>query len=384
MLKKFPVGQKEKKRGLLLFKLGSLLAESGLDDTHIFVILRHVDSQEAWRKYADRPGSERCYINIISRIREKTPYRSASEQSGFRLVRFLDHFKEQEGVPWLIENFLAEESISTFLGRSGVGKTMLVQDLCAKLIVGEDFLNFKNVAGRPLTVMYFSFEMSESENLDRFVEHRKRYNEEQVLLINQHLLPIYTDDVVRWCNPQDEVRINKIIDEHRPDVVFIDSASMSFADSMNEEKDVKRSMENLIAMRKRFKFAAIIIHHPRKSQQGVRKDSDTDGSHGAQVIANQSTGVFQMDRKETENGSETTLTNLKLRRAKEWGTIRIEVDESLSFYRPTTAALPAAKPKELPVGRPTGTLAKLGEDIRANAKQRGGRATRSKRDELGF
>jgi hypothetical protein len=372
-------GELEGKRGSLLFRIANMCAEKGMPDSHIYAIVSGIDKQPGWHKYSERENPERSYIRMIDKVRQKHPYRSDADKiSGFEVVTFLQHFEEEVEIEYILDGYIAPQSFNIILGKSASGKTNLGNYICRSLALGRDVMHWRNVSGKPMKMVYFSYEMNRIENRMRFDEWIKFYDKDEIQTIQNNYIPIYpSGDPVRFYDLVGQARVIAAIEALRPSGILIDSASMSMAADMSDEVSVKSSVEFVKNFIKRYNLFAIVIHHPRKEVAGTKsKEYSVDEAHGAQALINQCTTcinitqIFKPGEEQSEDSPPGELmVNISWRKNRlgpRYGTFRAELRPDLTFARPTIAAI--AAPKALTVGRQTDRLAILAEQAKAKKK----------------
>lgn len=390
VLYKPPSANLDGRRGKLLFRLASICAEKGMPDSDIYAIVAGIDAQPQWRKFADRPYKERCYISLIDRVRQENPYRSEADKLlGFERLTFLDHFAEDIKVEFLLDGYLIPQSVNWVLGKSGSGKTNWVHDVARRLVLHQDLMHFKNNTAGTQKIVYFSYEMNKVENALRYEVWKKTYTEGEIRLLQDNFLTFYPGDAPpKFYVLADQARIMAVIEAERPDGIILDSASMSMAPNMNDEESAKSSFEFIKALVKRFQMYVFIVHHPRKDPPGVKsKTHDVDGVMGAQVLINQSTTAININRiyendqaailsGEEEDLEQDLVADFSWRKYRIGATpagFRATLLPDLTFGRPPVAALTAAQPKALPPARKspqTDILQRLGDENKNSRRKK--------------
>ncbi len=367
-------GELTGKRGRLLFRLASICAEKGMPDTDIYAIISGKDKRPGWHKFSERSNPERAYIRLIDKVRQSHPYRSEADKlSGFDRVTFNQHFDEDNAVEYILEGYIAPNSLNIIMGKSTSGKTNFAMHIARSLALGKDVMRWKNVSGKCSKMLYLSYEMNRIENRLRFEDWAKHYNEAEIRLIDENLITFYpSNDPVRFYVLADQARIMALIEVERPGGIIIDSASLAIAPNMTDEESAKTSIEFIKNLIKRYNIFVILIHHPRKSVPGSKaKDTDVDETHGAQVIINQATTAVTLSRIFFDEmvEAEKLISDISWRKNRLGATpptFRVELQADLTFreFGEPKAITTSGPPKALPPARSSGNkdiLSKLAE-----------------------
>lgn len=271
-------------------------AELGWTDDQIMAGL--LDADGRWGKYVGRSNRMKILEELVNRARAKVGY--DADMTKTLLSKLLGDKEERAEVDelpdfmsvgqindipgiddWQIEGLLREEGIGLFTGRPGTGKTQLALQLAADLATGRDsFLDFK-LSGKPVKVLFLSFEMS-AYQLQVFTQHLPHIYREPEL--NKNLVFYGRGEPVHFTEEEGQRLFDSWLDDHQPDVVIVDSLSEAASD-ISSDDEMKKLFAFLRALRRYHKFGMIFIHHHRKkandaaSRKQANSQSDIYGSY---------------------------------------------------------------------------------------------------------
>ena len=186
-------------------------------------------------------------------------------------------------IDWILDGLLAQGGFGLITGFPGTGKTQLAIAAGAHLALGEKkFLNWHNNAGSK-KVLFLSLEMSAAP-LNLFMGTiGKGYDDKNTLNRNFMVaplgLPIHLDD------PEGQVFLDQIMNDHMPDVVIIDSLQKISSKELTDEQAVKNLIHYLSIVRNKYQCAMIMIHHNRKKpNDGQKKGVELSDIYGSTYI----------------------------------------------------------------------------------------------------
>jgi len=277
-----------------LMSLAYLSAETGMTDEAIFTVLETVDSR--WQKYYKRTDRGRRYVDIIERVRRKIPYGLSADQfsgllgttsaqlqlpsrSSWGAVRELSITVE-----WLLEGYVMKNSHIVIIGEPGVGKTQAAIRTGLALATHKPFLDWKNRTENPLKVAFYSLEMGHL--LIKHFQNTMDLSEDEISQI---------EETYSWEFPVMELELDKQsggrqyfienLEEHKPDVVIIDSMSRAVSGSLTDDTVVRNFNKFISFCRNKYGITVIVLHHNRKKTDGNKqKDPDLDDIYGSRFI----------------------------------------------------------------------------------------------------
>ena len=179
---------------------------------------------------------------------------------------------------WLIEDFVAQNSTTMLYGPWGLGKSFLALDLALHASTGRDW-NGREVV-KPLKTMIIVAEGA-AWWYRRLLAWEKEYGE-----VDRDMLLWVPQPVDLFHQGNDELQqLEAAIDEHRPDVLIVDTwVRCSAAYGMNEDKatDTAQAIKNIDHLRDKYGLAPVIVHHPTKS--GNFRGSGNQGASVERII----------------------------------------------------------------------------------------------------
>lgn len=263
-------------RGAAMVKMGYELAEVGASDDVIFSMLYYVDDK--WEKFKDRPDRDKYIKDIVLRVRIKYPAMSFTQDprteetqlEPFESVKTIWGWKEflesEFEYSWLIDGLFPDNAINFVSARPGVGKSRYTLQMACALGMGTEFLGY-DVVGERKKVVYFSLEMGPPV-LKYFVEGMtealKTTIDIDVLEEQVKLLPMGNPLDLESAEGQQFFKY--IMDEVKPDVVFIDALGSLTTDDLNEKasKTISTKLKEWLTS---YSCTFFIIHHNRKELQ---------------------------------------------------------------------------------------------------------------------
>jgi hypothetical protein len=259
-----------------MVRLAYFCAEVGMTDEAMYAVIN--DCDERWKKFIGRHDRERQIADIINKARVKYPTdvfaveivaNDEEVQKVFTLKEFLASEYKFE---WILDGLITKNSINSISSRPGVGKSRLTLQLAKCLASGEDFLGYKNVAGK-LKVMFLSLEMA-GPTLKYFVESLVESSEMDVDEVNERMLLVPQGEPLALANPDGAAFFDYLLDEHKPDFMIIDAMS-SLSQEEIGEKVAKQIMAKLKNALNKYGITFMLIHHNKKSNE-LTKNSPPD------------------------------------------------------------------------------------------------------------
>lgn len=304
-------------------------AELGWEDPWIMRAL--LDADDRWGKYKGRSNRIKILEELVNRARAKVGY--DADQTKALLSKLLHGDREErpevEELPdfmsvgqinqipgrddWLVEGLLTQEGLGLITGRPGTGKTQLSLQLAADLACGRNkFLDFA-LPGKPVKVLFLSFEMS-AYQLQHFTTHLAHSYRESAL--NKNLTIYGRGEPVYFTEEAGQRLVDGWLDEYKPDVVIVDSLSQAATD-ISSDDEMKKLFGFLKALRRYHKFGLVFIHHHRKkandaaSRKQANNQSDIYGSY--QISASIDFALDLEDRNDPDGYLDLNLLKARFR-----------------------------------------------------------------------
>lgn len=290
-----PDGTKEDRSGALMH-FAYLGAENGWTDEQIAAAMYDLDDR--WGKYKERRDRDSRLVDFVNRARQKVGYNpvidldlskllgdkdpSVHDESGNgALIYGAQDFIDQEfKIEWLLEGLLAQGGFGLVTGYPGVGKTQFGIQMCTYLSLGyKNFLKWENKVG-PKKVLFLSLEMSKAP-LNHFMgQIANSYSQRDTWNRNFLVAPFGTP--LPLDTKEGQEFFNRLLDEHMPDVVLIDSLQKISSKELTDELAVKALIHYLSVVREKYRCSVLVIHHNRKKANDGQKKlvelSDVYGS----------------------------------------------------------------------------------------------------------
>lgn len=181
------------------------------------------------------------------------------------LGRHLDfHMNEPPPPPeWIIEPILEQGAVTLFAGDSGAGKSLIASTMAIAILKGEPWLGHEVRQGRVLVL--------DNENAARLVDKRLR------------MLGL-TDEAAKGLRYYSRLGVQlgsgtwleqtlAEVDEFKPSLVILDTASSTTTATANDGDSVARLYATVLRPLAGFDSAVLLQHHERKPQQGAPRDA---------------------------------------------------------------------------------------------------------------
>lgn len=230
-----------------------------------------------------------------------------------RAIRVLDTQQMLSTKPpeldWLVEQFAARGHLTAFFGREKQGKSMLCQAIGATLANGGgQVAGLKVKAGKCL--------MLDAENAPQIIHRRV------------HGLGLRPEAAGRYvpCVPppgfdlrKDAELIGALLDEHRPDLLVLDSFRSLWGGNENYSEEVAPVLEPFLRLAQSYAVAIVLIHHKGKSENDYR---------GSTAIGSTAEHLVFMDRVQEDPDRKRRKVTTRSRLDEEGGLwLRIDRDE---------------------------------------------------------
>jgi hypothetical protein len=300
---------KKGSRDQSLMRLSFFCANVGMTDEAMYVILD--DLTKRMGKFVGRADRERRLAELIAKARVKYPYGSVklvpTEEEIQQVFTVNDLLHAEFKMEWLVENLLTKGSVNFISAESGIGKSRLSLQMAEALASGTNFLTWP--VGRKIKSMFLSLEMDRFM-LKHFIESLSKgndYDED----ISENLLLVPVGNPIQLDSEEGTRYVRYLLEEHRPEVMFIDALGSLTFDALGEEqaKAINNKLTEFIA---EFGTTFIVIHHNRKPDKGQSKSAPMLGDvYGNQYIVAGGTLVLTMWM--PENQSHVELITLKSR-----------------------------------------------------------------------
>ncbi len=177
---------------------------------------------------------------------------------------------------WLIRGRMTEGSLTVLGSKPGVGKSWLSADLALALALGRPWLGCEPVG--PRRVLYLDAENGEDLALRRLRQLGGRSADLQGRLR-------YSTDPLVLTSALDHRRFLATLEEHQPDLVVIDTLSSHAPAAESDTEHMSRFLADVWNPCRAAGRAVLLLHHLRKSLQGVKTDDLLDSLRGSGHLA---------------------------------------------------------------------------------------------------
>lgn len=345
----------EGSRSSALTALAYYACESGADNSEVYSLLFWKDRH--WGKFTNRRDKEKYYVDIINYARQKVPYEGikdvpvlADEIKTYSFKEVLSHVDDTE---WIIPGLLPKKGIGYIVGRPGTGKTTLGLGLFCSLALNKNYLDWSSNEGKAYKVLVLSLEMTLEDINQFYAALRQNYTDEEVDELDKNLHTYASPEKIKFYQATSPImgKFLRKLENMRPDVVLVDSASYSLASNLSAQEEVTKSIEVLDMIKDKYGCSFLFIHHARKDPPGHGyKESDLDDMFGSVFIAASAASIIAL--KQSKDYSATNrvmnITYLKSRFSADNTGFSVVMDGEKRMFRRTQAGAiePAPVPKQ--------------------------------------
>jgi hypothetical protein len=180
-----------------------------------------------------------------------------------------------DGDIMLADRMLAEAETLALLGIGGLGKSRMLLQLAAAQIMGRPFLKL-TTHGKPRKWLIIQTENS-NRRLHEDFNRLKKWCEEDWPLVQANLV-IHTiekeeDSLIQMEDLEAVARLEKLIDEVKPDVVVWDPLKDTTWDDLNTDKVMANLLRTLARLSRKLnpRRAVVLAHHAITGKSGAAK-----------------------------------------------------------------------------------------------------------------
>jgi hypothetical protein len=201
------------------------------------------------------PNDERLYgaglaRNIIEPDRER-----------YVVHAFSEVFEEETPIPWVVEGFFSQGSVSLLFGKPGSKKTYLTMDAALHVALGLDWLGHHVEQGPVLFI-------DEESGLRRL---KRRWRELARChgVTEDQELPVYFTSLEQFTlgsGTDDILALEQIINQVQPALIIVDAlVDITGGSDENDARQMHRVMQDLRYLADRHSVAIAVIHHSGKA-----------------------------------------------------------------------------------------------------------------------
>lgn len=254
-------------RSSALARMAHFGAENGMTDEEIYAIISDIDNRCG--KFVGRADRDRRLAEFIVNARVKHPFPNSIKQNysqeNIQLVWTANQLlRSKFKIDWLIDKLIVARTINMITAMPGAGKSRFSMQLAKAMATGSQFLKWPIT--KPLKVMYLSLEM-QIDMLKHFLE---QLTEELPEEHSNNFLLIPLGRAVDITKPEGMNFIKMLVEEHKPEVVFIDALGKLVLEEIGEVQS-KAISNQLISLTTEFGTTFFIVHHNRKDDKSDGK-----------------------------------------------------------------------------------------------------------------
>lgn len=185
-----------------------------------------------------------------------------------------DELQNRPSPPWLIQNFIAEKSITVMYGASNVGKSFVASDIAGHLAQGRNWGNL--MVNKPHSILYVCAEAGNSYG-NRYKALKKRLGlaPDEKLPFDVITMPV--DFFHDQQDVKDIVLCAKLLEERtntKIGMVVIDTLATTFSGNENSAEDMGKYIKALKFIQHHADTAVLVVHHSGKDEaNGARGSS---------------------------------------------------------------------------------------------------------------
>lgn len=340
----------EGSRSSALAALTYYCCEAGLDNSEVYSILRWKDKH--WKKFYNRPNREKYYVDLINYARQKVPYEGIKDVSvladEIKTYSFKEVISHVDDTEWIIEGLLPRKGIGYIVGSPGTGKTTLGLGITASLAVNRQYLDWRSNEGKSYKILYLSLEMP-IEDVNQFYSAlQNNFTPEELDLLDENFHTYASPEKIKFYQSTSPImgKFLRKLENMRPDIVLVDSASFSLASNLSNQEEVTKAIEVLDMIRDRYNTAFLFIHHARKEPPGHGyRESEVDDMFGSVFIAASAASIIALKKSQNYSADNRVMDirYLKARfSADNTGFSAVMDGNTRTFKKPVIGAIEAA------------------------------------------
>lgn len=329
--------------------------EAGLDNSEVYSILQWKDKH--WKKFVNRANKEKYYVDLINYARQKVPYEGIKDVTvladELKLHDWDEIVEYVDNTEWIIPGILPAKGKLFIVGRSGTGKTTLALGLTSHLALGKKHLDWESSTGEPKKILFLSLEMLVESLTEFYGALNKNFTNEEQILLKKNFKTYASPEKIKFYKPESPMmgKFLRTLENHRPDIILVDSASFALASNLSNQEEITKSIETLDQIQDRYNCSFTFIHHSRKEPPGHGyREADLDDVFGSTFIAASASSIIALKQSKEYSDSNQIMDirYIKSRFSGDNTGFSVVMDgERRIFNRPTAGALPPpSKTKE--------------------------------------
>jgi KaiC/GvpD/RAD55 family RecA-like ATPase len=338
----------EGNRSSALTKFAYLCLEHGLDNSEAYSLVQWVDKR--WRKFADRYNKEKYYVDLINYARQKVPYEGIKDVTvladELKLYDWDEIVEYVDSTEWIIPGILPAKGKLFIVGRSGTGKTTLALGLTSHLALSKKHLNWESPSPEPKKILFLSLEMLVESLTEFWNPLNQNFSTEEQSQLKKYFKTYASPEKIKFYKPESPMmgKFLRTLENHKPDVILVDSASFSLASNLSNQEEITKAIETLDQIQDRYDCSFIFIHHSRKEPPNHGyKEADLDDVFGSAFIAASASSIISLkpakDYSDKNQIMDLKYLKVRFQGANEGFSVVMDGERRI-FNKPTAGALP--------------------------------------------
>lgn len=331
-------------RSSALMRMAYFCCEAGMSDAEAFAVIENADSR--WGKFKDRSDRRQRLLDALNVARIKHP-RALGDANFAGLLgtpvevskQFVYGFEELLNsdfkIEWAIEDLIEMQGIGMLTSLPGVGKTQWTLRLAIACALGIPFLWYKPT--KKMKITFFSLEMNHPAIKSFIAKMAETLDSDQIQTLEQNFKIVPLGESLPLDTAEGRAFFESIVQENKPDGVFIDSMGKVTYSELSEEKKIKELNGYYAKVRAAYGCFLFFIHHNRKPNGDNKKPKSLPDLYGSQYIAAEASVVLNLW---TEEDGTIEVSVIKARLFAIPKPYRIKRTSNLEFY--VTDEAPAA------------------------------------------
>lgn len=236
----------------------------------------------------------------------------------------LKNYQETER-EWLIDKLIPACSVGVWTGKRATYKTFTALEAIYSIASGQPFLD--RYITKPCKILYLDKENGVSIMKQRVDMIKKGKNMTEDLDV-----AFICFSTLKLDKKADIEEIERLINEHKPSLIFIDTYRRAISFDENDAGEVsKLFVDTLRPMVEKYKLSIVLIHHDKKSN-GQEGGDEMDMLRGSSDLANYADFILKNKRKGAE--SKIILEQIKNRNAPEVTPLAISFEtDNETFFK---------------------------------------------------
>lgn len=305
-------------RSSALMRMAYFCCEAGMSDGEAYAVIENADSR--WGKFKDRSDRRQRLLDCLNVARIKHPHAlgdstfagllGAPVEVAKKLVYGFEELLNSEfKIEWAIEGLLEMQGIGMVTALPSVGKTQFTLRLAIACALGKAFLWYKPT--KKMKVTFFSLEMNHPAIKSFIQTMAQSLDADDIRVLDQNLKIVPLGESLPLDTQEGRAFFENVLQENKPDGVFIDSMGKVTYSELTEEKKIKELNGYYAKIRAAHGCFLWFIHHNRKPNGDNKKPKSLADLYGNQYIAAEASVVLNLWAEE-DGGIEVSAIKTRL------------------------------------------------------------------------